>query len=95
MNRLNRASALGLAEARPAGRVSRGFGGSDGWRCCACADRAPVRLRGVTSPASATRSAVGSFPGRGAPPRSIEPFPFGLSPGPGNPGSFGEVTHGS
>ncbi|MGB8791133.1 MAG: hypothetical protein WCD33_06345, partial [Mycobacterium sp.] len=29
---------------------------------------------------------------RFAPPGSPEPAPFGLSPGPGCPGSFGEVT---
>jgi len=87
MKRLNRASAFGAAAGRPAGLGSRGFGASAGGRRCACEDRAPPRCR-EGSPASAP-AACG---GRCAPPRSAAPFPFGLSPGPGYPGSFGEVT---
>src|SRR5271165_1341823 len=57
--------------------VGRGFGASDDGRGGPCEARAPPCGRGAPST---------------PPPRSTEPFPFGLSPGPGCPGSFGEVT---
>src|ERR1700761_7342005 len=80
MNRLKRASALGLPEVR---LVGRGFGGP-------CEVWVPPRGREAPSAASETRSPPCGE--RGAPPRSPEPCPFGLAPGQGYPGSFGEVT---
>jgi hypothetical protein len=76
----------------PGERGSWCAGGSGGVRCDGGGVRAAPRCHGGTSLASEMRPAAGSGVDSCGSPRSTEPFPFGLSPGSGHPGSSAEVT---